>query len=65
MRVDLTAVHKRTIETEVRVSTAVNELTDTVMLLRETIVGWRAEHRADRELLRNRLDSIESRLGER
>lgn len=55
LKVDVNAVHKRAIESELRLATAVLELTDTVKSLKDTVTAWRAEHRAERDHLREEL----------
>ncbi|MBL8913722.1 MAG: hypothetical protein JNM17_23675 [Archangium sp.] len=62
MKIAVGAVHKRTVESEFRLATAVTELTDTVKVMQETITGWRGDHRKEVGDIRTELDGIKTRL---
>lgn len=57
------ALRRRLTESEVRVSTAVVELSSETRSLASLIREWREEHRQERGELRGRVDRIEKHLG--
>jgi hypothetical protein len=63
LRAEDDALRRRLTESEIRVSTAVTELSGETRALASLIREWREEHRADRADLRERVDRIEQHLG--
>ena len=63
LKLDGAALRHSLVEGEIRVATAVTELTGTITGLREAVTGWRAEHRADRDQFRHRIERLEERAG--
>ncbi len=63
LRAEDDATRRRLTETEVRLATAVTELSGETRALASLIRDWREEHRTDRADLRARVDRIEEHLG--
>lgn len=63
LKLDGASLRHSLVEGEIRVATAVTELTGTINGLREAVTGWRAEHRADRDQFRHRIERLEEHAG--
>lgn len=63
VKIEDDALRRRLTESEVRVSTAVTELSGETRALALLIREWRDEHRTERGELRGRVDRIEKHLG--
>jgi hypothetical protein len=63
MRADLKSEIRRNVERDLRLGTAVAELSLDVRELTGIVHAWRDEHRIDREDLRERVTRIERRIG--
>jgi len=63
LKADDDALRRRLTESEVRVATAVTELSGETRALAWLIREWREEHRSERGEHRGRVDRIEKHLG--
>ncbi len=63
MRADLKGEIRRNVERDLRLGTAVAELSLDVRELTGIVHAWRDEHRIDREDLRERVTRLERRIG--
>lgn len=60
---DFNGLHRRVVESEVRLATVTTQLSSDVQELSGLIRDWRTEHRADRADLRARLSRLEEHVG--
>jgi hypothetical protein len=63
LKLDASALRHSMVEGEVRVATAVIDLTGTINGLRDAVTGWRSESRVEREEYRRRLERLERHAG--
>ena len=63
MRQDIDLVHRRSVERDMRLGTALAELSHDVRDLTHVVHDWRDEHRLDRADLRDRVERLERRVG--
>jgi chromosome segregation ATPase len=63
LKLDGAALRHSLVEGEIRVATAVTDLTGTINGLREAVTGWRADQRVDRDQFRRRIERLEEHAG--
>jgi chromosome segregation ATPase len=63
LRSDLDLVHRRSVDRDLRLGTALTELSRDVRELTLIVDDWRDEHRLDRQELRARVERLERRVG--
>ena len=63
LKLDGAALRHSLVEGEIRVATAVTDLTGTINGLREAVTGWRVEQRVDRDQFRRRIERLEEHAG--
>lgn len=63
LKSEIDVLRKNVVEVELRLATAVTELSTDVRELSGLIHGWREEHREDRADVRSRVERIEKHLG--
>jgi chromosome segregation ATPase len=63
LRSDLDLVHRRSVDRDLRLGTALTELSRGVRELTLIVDDWRDEHRLDRQELRARVGRLERRVG--
>lgn len=63
LRADIDAVDRRSVDRDMRLGSALNELSRDVRELTSIVHDWRDEHRLDREDLRERVARLERHAG--